>query len=164
MTPAALFLDFDGPLFNWRTQAAGDRHKADPLAASAIINAIRKLRSRGFDAHIVISSSWRHQGRVDCLTAIDGPLAEHVHPHAWCITGQEWTPERGNAGTRALNIHAYCQSHGIDLRHALVVDDYDMRQHLPPVVAFVRANEMEGLLSRDLKSIGDWADHCINNP
>ena len=166
MKPAAIFLDFDGPLINWRSNLA-DAGSLDLIAAKIIVNCCRRLRVAGIDVMIVVSSSHRASGYDHCANILsqrdDANLLDYVSPKNWCIEGPDWHPEGGSPRARADAIKSYLVKHDIESHRAIAIDDYNLRPYLPATMPQSIANS-EGLPYHELQRIIDWCNNVrLNN-
>ena len=155
MSPV-VFIDFDGPLRNLRVSTCG--FDTDPVAVATLWQTLRDLAPVG--ARLVVSSSWRHAGRSECVKVLDRWKEWKLSPFLatdWCIGGEEWREQTpSNAETRAANILDWLRGNeGYAITRALLVDDYNLGCFLP-LATFARADEVDGLDGPTLRRMVDW--------
>jgi HAD domain in Swiss Army Knife RNA repair proteins len=132
-----LFLDFDGCLNHART-TGDDLEKIEPSAV-ALLNDI--------DAHIVISSSWRHCHSVDELKRV---LVRNGLRDADRVIGQ--TPVLDDC-PRGDEIQAWLTAHHVEPSQIAILDDVDDMEHLSP--RLVLTDMADGLLPVHVQRVNE---------
>jgi hypothetical protein len=116
-----IFLDFDGPMIPMRAWVLNmDRAKYevfDPVAAATVKRALDAAHAK-----LVITSTWRLDGRDACIRLLEMAGIDRSYLHA------DWaTPKAGRGGpkSRAAEIYLWLAKHPEVRRHA-VIDDENM--------------------------------------
>ena len=142
-----IFLDFDGPLSNDRTQAqTGDWYSFDPVACQALDT----LCSYS-GAKIVVSStrafknpsSFRETSKLMSDAGLD---PKHMHGD-WCIRDKNQWSRKGRQHKRGTLIRRWLAAHP-EVTHYAIIDDENV--FLPN---FVKVSENDGILSAHFRKI-----------
>jgi hypothetical protein len=144
---ATIFLDIDGVLINRKSlrQASGLRSNADPDCV-AELNRITDATG----ARIVVTSTWRRQGRRFVTDAL----------RKWGVSGQVVgctpvmsVPDRGN------EIQAFIDAYRRPVGSFIIIDDDSDMLHLMP--RLIRTNYEAGLTQADAdRAIAMLQDQC----
>lgn len=146
-----VFLDFDGPLSNWRTLLHdGVMLGMDPVALG-MLNAVCAASG----AKIVCSSSrsWLHSkilyNEAAQLFEAGGLDSKHMHPEWSCNSGEPDLP-------KVDYILSFLKRHP-EVTHYAVVDD----DPLKGIGGYVRVSEHDGIRKRDIMKIARSLDFDI---
>lgn len=146
-----IFLDFDGPLSNWRTVLSGGGTIGMDGVALGMLNSVCAASG----AKIVCSSSrsWLHSKVLyDEATRIFEQLGldcRHLHPEWSCNSGEPHDD-------KVRYIKDFLRRHPEITHHAVVDDD-----PLKGLGGYVRVSEHDGIRKRDIMKIARCLDFDI---
>lgn len=143
VTDTVIFLDFDGPLSNYRVYAQADNNlDFDPIAVRILQNVCEVANARIVCTSVRTFPNWQIFNETKRLFTEAGMDISVLHP--------DWTVNKKYDHKRKDSIEDYLELHP-EIKNYVIVDD----EHVDIPEKLVLVDQMNGIMSEDLEKICD---------